>query len=200
MCYTTACFRVGSSSGVVYYCHFISPCVNDDVILVDATQVASELLSDACRDQRWEIPVKLHYSTMLLYLSLGVGTVEYLKDRFDFFDFFYLSALMLMGKKRGGGATEIVPVGAAWMVTKATCRVFLTDLGDFLAAFPQGCFGNILQVPFGCNEGTKDHWSFKSSSFLKPQISVKTGPFLPYWPFGNWGISMFSAIKTSMLH
>lgn len=103
MCYTTACFRVGSSSGVVYYCHFISPCVNDDVILVDATQVASELLSDACRDQRWEIPVKLHYSTMLLYLSLGVGTVEYLKDRFDFFDFFYLSALMLMGKKKGGG-------------------------------------------------------------------------------------------------
>lgn len=28
---------------------------------------------------------------------------------------------------------EIVPVGAAWMVTKATCRVFLTGLRDFLA-------------------------------------------------------------------
>lgn len=40
-----------------------------------------------------------------------------------------------------GGKTEIVPVGAAWMVTKATCRVFLTDLRDFLAV----SLGDVLE-------------------------------------------------------
>lgn len=48
--------------------------------VIDATQVGSDLLSDACRDQLWEIPVWLHYSTMLPYLSQGKGTVEYLRD------------------------------------------------------------------------------------------------------------------------
>lgn len=45
-----------------------------------------------------------------------------------------------MGEK-GGKKIEIVPVGAAWMVTKATCRVFLTDLRDFLAV----SLGDILE-------------------------------------------------------
>lgn len=81
---TTACFRVGSSSRVVYYCLIISPCVNDDVTVIDAIQVGSDLLSDACRDHLWEIPVWLHYSTILLTSLQAKGTVEYLKDRFDF--------------------------------------------------------------------------------------------------------------------
>lgn len=63
---TTAFFRVGSSSVVVYYCLIISPCVNDDVTVIDATQVGSDLLSDACGDQLREIPFWLHYSTILL--------------------------------------------------------------------------------------------------------------------------------------
>lgn len=41
----------------------------------------------------------------------------------------------------GGVGVEIVPVGAAWMATKATCRVFLTDLRDFLAV----SLGDVLE-------------------------------------------------------
>lgn len=82
---TTACFRVGSSSRVVYYCLIISPCVNDDVTMIDATQVGSDLLSDACRDQLREIPVWLHYSTILRTSPREKKrTVEYLKNGFDF--------------------------------------------------------------------------------------------------------------------
>lgn len=39
----------------------------------------------------------------------------------------------LVGDGGEEGEMEIVPVGAAWTVTKATCRVFRTDLRDFLA-------------------------------------------------------------------
>lgn len=49
----------------MYYCLVISACVNGDVTVIDATQEGSDLLIDACRDQLREIPVWLHYSTML---------------------------------------------------------------------------------------------------------------------------------------
>lgn len=41
--------------------------------------------------------------------------------------------VFVLGGGNGGGRVEKVPVGAAWMATKATCRIFLTDLWDFLA-------------------------------------------------------------------
>ena len=102
----------------MYYCHIISPCVNDDVNMIDATQVGSDLLSDACRDLLWEIPVWLHYSTILRTSPREKGTLEYLKDRFDFL----FTCIDVDGRR--GEKIEMVPVGAAWMVTKATCRVF----------------------------------------------------------------------------
>lgn len=43
--------------------------------------------------------------------------------------------------KGEGGKIEIVPVGAAWKATKANCRVFLTDLRDFLAV----SLGDVLE-------------------------------------------------------
>lgn len=48
---------------------------------------------------------------------------------------------MWMGGKDGVEGVEIVPVGAAWMATKATCRVFLTDLRDLLAV----SLGDVLE-------------------------------------------------------
>lgn len=39
------------------------------------------------------------------------------------------------------GHVEIVPVGAAWMATKAICRVFRVDLRDFLAV----SLGDVLE-------------------------------------------------------
>lgn len=56
------------------------------------------------------------------------------------------------------GGIEIVPVGAAWMVTKATCRVSLTDLRDFLAV-SLGTFwrSGLLRAPFDCDYELTDH-------------------------------------------
>ena len=56
------------------------------------------------------------------------------------FDFLFKCIWMWTGDV-GGGGIEIVPVGAAWMATKASCRVFLTDLRDFLAV----SLGDVLE-------------------------------------------------------
>lgn len=50
----------------------------------------------------------------------------------------------------GERGVEILPVGAAWTVTKATCRVFLTDLQDFLAGERFGKVG-FRPAPFDCD-------------------------------------------------
>lgn len=98
--------------------------------------VGSDLLSDACsRDQLWEIPVWLHYSTILLTSPKKKGLLNIWKIEFDFL----FKCIDVDGKERGA---EIVPVSAAWMANKATCRVCLTNLQDFLAA----SFGAILEI------------------------------------------------------
>lgn len=146
--------RVGSSSRVVYYCHIISPCVKDDVTRKDATQVGSDLLGDACRDLLWEIPVWLHYSTILRTSPREErGTLEYLKGRFDF-----LFTYMVVNGRRGG--IEIVPAGGAWMVTKATCRVLLLYRTSWLYHWGTVWKSVLLRAPFDCDYVLTNHWSF----------------------------------------
>lgn len=63
-----------------------------------------------------------------------------------------------MGER--GGKIERVPAGAAWMVTKATCRVLLTDPlygTSWLYHWGTVWKSVLLRAPFDCDYVLTDH-------------------------------------------
>lgn len=119
----------------MYYCHIISPCVNDDVTRKDATQVGSDLLSDACGDLLWEIPFGCIIQQYSVPLPGKKGTLEYLKDGFDF-----LFTCMVVDGREGGNRDS----ASRWSLDghQGNLPRFAT-VRDFLAVSLGGRFGKV---------------------------------------------------------